>query len=310
MRLPTFSKARTINWLQFNGFSDEINATAFTRETIFTHAGYAYMAAAALYLLSGYADAIVPAITQINQQHAPKHTDSFYTQEIVTLTATALAGVLLYRLLRVALGVRFSDPDPTQLSKTRRVIGRSAFYVLFVVIAGSLPHTGMAALLGTESSYPQLDQETPVSVAHTFVHAATSGFNEELFLVALPVLLLRAGRRPWWEIITLLTVVRMSFHLYYGWPVLGMLPWALGAILIYRYTHSIAPLIIGHAFFDVSVFSIRMITSDEALLIFPALVLIAAAIGKLGLTPGKQPSTNQTRISPAPVPEPRRHGAS
>lgn len=290
MRLRNINRTRAAHRLWSYGFSDEINPAAFHRQTIFTRAGYAYMAAAALYLLSGYATAIVPAIALINHtEQTQKHSEVFYIQGIVELTAISVAGVLLYRLLLVALDARFIDPDRTRPARVRRIIGRAGLYSLIVVGAGFLPLNMIAALLPTDSDYPLMDRSSVMSVVHGFLHGASAGFTEELFLVALPVLLLRAARRPWWEIIVLLTLVRFSFHLYYGLPTVGYLPWAVAAILLYRYTHSIAPSVIGHGAVNVIVHAGEFLSSVTfwARPTLAAFILIMV-ICELGTTP-RQP---------------------
>ncbi|MDN5639249.1 MAG: hypothetical protein L0I17_00385 [Actinomycetia bacterium] len=44
----------------------------------------------------------------------------------------------------------------------------------------------------------------------------------------------------------------MSFHIYYGWAVLGMLVWAAGAVMLYRLTQRVIPMIIAHSMIDLA----------------------------------------------------------
>ena len=77
-----------------------------------------------------------------------------------------------------------------------------------------------------------------------------SGIGEEVLLLAIPfALATRAGWKPW-EVIGLLTGLRLAIHLYYGAGSVFVVLWIPAAYLLYRATGSILPLIIGHVGYD------------------------------------------------------------
>lgn len=84
-----------------------------------------------------------------------------------------------------------------------------------------------------------------------------AGLDEELIVLALPVVLLRAGwprllhrRWPLVAVVAGLVAARMAYHLYYGTFAFALVPWALVAALLYIRWGQVWPLIIEHAFYN------------------------------------------------------------
>lgn len=85
---------------------------------------------------------------------------------------------------------------------------------------------------------------------------AYAGLGEELIVLALPIVALRAltpsllsGR---WLALTVpvLVSLRMPYHLYHGEWILTLLPWALVTVLIYIRWGRVWPLILQHTFYN------------------------------------------------------------
>src|SRR5664280_2393832 len=51
----------------------------------------------------------------------------------------------------------------------------------------------------------------------------------------------------------LVLALRSGIHLYYGWGGVFVVPWMIGAVLLYRALRSIWPLVIGHIIYDILV---------------------------------------------------------
>lgn len=109
---------------------------------------------------------------------------------------------------------------------------------------------GLGALLGYDPSFPYPNHPSGEYITAKVFSAAAAGFTEEVFLVALPVLLLRSARRGWTEILVVLAVLRIVFHIYYGIAVVGLAPWAVVVVLFFRYTQAVWPLILAHSMTD------------------------------------------------------------
>ena len=109
------------------------------------------------------------------------------------------------------------------------------------------------------------------------VKLAMAGPAEELALVAVPVMLLRATKYGWATVAITAVILRVPFHLYYGWAALGLTIWALLAVALYRRTGSILGPILAHA-----IHNVMTIYPDNALMV--RAILCYGAIGVMGWT--------------------------
>ncbi|WP_329331192.1 hypothetical protein OG866_00140 [Streptomyces sp. NBC_00663] len=73
---------------------------------------------------------------------------------------------------------------------------------------------------------------------------------EDVVIVAATTALLTAIRRPAWEIYSLICLVEIMLHAYFGLPALGMALYAVGRVWLYRRYQRLLPLVAGHAAFD------------------------------------------------------------
>ena len=101
--------------------------------------------------------------------------------------------------------------------------------------------------------------------------SVTAGLWEEICLFAVPIALLSMRKRSgvgadqapevlwrwgpvrWTLILITVLVLRSGIHLYYGWGGVFVVPWMIGAVLLYRALRSIWPLVIGHIIYDILV---------------------------------------------------------
>ncbi|MGI5204713.1 hypothetical protein ACQEU6_24415 [Spirillospora sp. CA-108201] len=80
--------------------------------------------------------------------------------------------------------------------------------------------------------------------------ALTAGLREEIPLLALPAALMAAARRPAWQILLAVCVLRVVPHAYLGTAALSSVAFAAAAWWMYRVTHRVGPIIIGHTLFN------------------------------------------------------------
>lgn len=90
----------------------------------------------------------------------------------------------------------------------------------------------------------------PNAYLDRLVHGVMAGPLEELVIVGLVVWALRSNNYRWWVTITVSALLRVPFHLYYGWGALGLTVWAIGSVLLYRRTGALLGLVIGHSFWN------------------------------------------------------------
>ena len=97
------------------------------------------------------------------------------------------------------------------------------------------------------------------TVAVGLVTSLGSGVSEEVFVVAVPIAVFdlfvrwRPGRAPWAPVVVTVTVLaaaRLSYHVYYGWTALVLLPWAVLSVVVYLRTRAVAPLMVCHVAYD------------------------------------------------------------
>ncbi len=80
--------------------------------------------------------------------------------------------------------------------------------------------------------------------------ALAAGLREEIPLLALPAVLMAAVRRPAWQILLAVCVLRAVPHAYLGAAALSSVAFAAAAWWMYRVTHRVGPIIIGHTLFN------------------------------------------------------------
>ena len=143
------------------------------------------------------------------------------------------------------------------------------------------------------NDFPHNPTQDTLNSALRLLESVLSGAGEELSLLAVPVLALRAAGVRWRWIYVITVVMRVSFHLYYGVPfalLLGL--WAFGLVLLYQYTGRIWGLFLAHAVHNgigiLSFVTDQALGRDDAPLSLvvagvPTVLLLILAIRHLGL---------------------------
>jgi membrane protease YdiL (CAAX protease family) len=80
--------------------------------------------------------------------------------------------------------------------------------------------------------------------------ALAAGVREEIPLLALPAALMAAARRPGWQILLVVCVLRVIPHAYLGTAALTTGAFAAASWWMYRATRRIGPIIVGHTLFN------------------------------------------------------------
>lgn len=162
--------------------------------------------------------------------------------EKVAIVACAVLAFLIFR------GKRPPRPRMSVSIKTY-------FFATLATTAGFLavaPLGWLFGAMGIESldHYPEqvIDGAWPL-VLET-LRGAMAGPLEEIVLMALVVVALRRAGQNWWIIILVANIVRVPFHLYYGWEAIGLAVWATLIVLLYKRTNSLIPIIAEHAIWN------------------------------------------------------------
>ncbi len=80
--------------------------------------------------------------------------------------------------------------------------------------------------------------------------ALTAGVVEEIVVLGFLVRRLEQHGLSTAAVVTVAVLVRISYHVYYGWGVLPILAWALASVLMYRRYRRLWPFIAVHALWD------------------------------------------------------------
>jgi membrane protease YdiL (CAAX protease family) len=169
--------------------------------------------------------------------------------DIVAQIGLAVAVVLLL-LHRMGLGRRDIGLSLTRPDGTRLALGQS----VRVLALAELAQVGGSVIMSQfGGKYPGLN----ASASYLFYMCTASveaGVVEELVVLAFVVTVLRHARRPWWEVVTVALVLRVSYHVYYGVGALGVLVWGGVFLWLYVRTKNMPVLILAHASWDVCAF--------------------------------------------------------
>ncbi|WIB72602.1 CPBP family intramembrane glutamic endopeptidase [Curtobacterium sp. MCBD17_026] len=113
--------------------------------------------------------------------------------------------------------------------------------------------TAVSDVLGlTQSDYLYSEVEGTGALIVEGVDFALAGPAEELALLGLVVVALRRADVRWRWVVLVAIIVRIPFHLYYGWGVIAFAFWPLVFVYLYRRTGAIWGLVLAHTLYDVA----------------------------------------------------------
>lgn len=233
--------------------------------------GQALVAVAVVYLI-GFGLPVFAAVRAVVLAHGGAHfrTVPGWTWRVsLELGLQAVAVVVAVPLLRreaptwtrpVRPGMRWvSELRAFGLGLTAIFAGSTALKLL-----GWLPH-------------PHL--ENSWSGGPGLVAVLLAGPAEEVVVLVLPVVFMRAAKWPWWAVITAMLALRLAYHVYYGFPVIGFSVWAVAMIFIYLRAHAVIGLIVAHSYWDlIAMFGGRWPAVAAALFSVTALSLLVWGI--------------------------------
>ena len=166
-------------------------------------------------------------------------------QQVATTVLCILVPVLLVR----RRGLKAGDLGLAKPGTVRPSQGiRMAAWGVLALVAGGAVTTALAA----GNNYPMAHSIAYLTAS--LFHGAQAGFIEEIVVLAFVVVTLEQARRPRPEIITVALLLRVSYHIYYGWGAVGIFLWAAAFLWLFFRFRTIIPLIVVHSTWDVMVF--------------------------------------------------------
>lgn len=218
---------------------------------------------------------------------------------------------------------------PRLFDGRRRVVGGwlgGAVVYMAVIVLAILAQQLFASTTHLQGIPAPTERSVPggVYLLSDGLQSVAAGLWEEICLFAVPIALLAIrrigvtdqrehlgqscwawGPTRWGLILATVIVLRAGIHLYYSWTMLFVIPWMVGAVLLYRALGSIWPLVIGHAAYDILV-NLHdripqvsgMIEAIVWVILAVGIVFVAMSIVRWRLVASRAPSGND-RLGPA-----------
>jgi uncharacterized membrane protein (UPF0136 family) len=132
------------------------------------------------------------------------------------------------------------------------------------------------------------------------VAGVVAGILEEIVVLGFLVRRLeQLGLRASW-VVMIVVLVRVSYHLYYGWNAVPIALWALATVLVYLRIRRLLPIILCHIAWDVAI-PLRFFYGTAY-----HVLLIAAIVASTGMALwwGRRPGGSERTASPAGIRRP------
>ncbi|MGP5342114.1 CPBP family glutamic-type intramembrane protease [Glutamicibacter arilaitensis] len=185
--------------------------------------------------------------------------------QLLSIAADVILAWLAYLALCAFRGRTRTRPKVSTTSKTFAVAilatgaGFAAVQVLTTI-------TILVNLDLPRMNFPHPEVETTAALVLSIIDGAMAGPTEEIALMGLVVVSLRKAGQGWPTIVAVAVLVRVPFHMYYGWEAIGLAVWAVLIVLLYRRTNCLLGIVLEHVAWN--------ITSDiSAYELLPAAVL-------------------------------------
>ena len=201
--------------------------------------GWALLTVAVVYLL-GFGLPVFAAVAHLTGGVAFGHT----TRVILTVLELGLnvVAVLVAVVLLRREAPSWARPTPTG---PRWIMELRAFGLAWLAIFVGTTLVRVLSWLPR----PEVDPGWPPLSG--LIAALLAGPTEEIVVLVVPLVFLRAARWRWPAVITAMLVLRLAYHVYYGVPAVGLMVWAVAMIVIYLRTHAVVGLIVAHSLWDV-----------------------------------------------------------
>ena len=202
-----------------------------------------------------------------------------------TLTDVVPALLVAYLLTRSGGGLAAIGLDR---SRPRADLAPTGKLFLLAYVVPFLAIGPLLSLLGADGSGsdPNRPPAAAVFLIPLVASSVVAGVVEEF--VVLGYLSHRLEQRGWTgpALLGVLVAVRLSYHLYYGVEVLGLLPWAVLSVILYRRRRRLLPFVLAHALWDTRSFSSYYLSGGGTLLLLlgiAVLLLVLFLVGRAAL---------------------------
>lgn len=164
--------------------------------------------------------------------------------ESVALVLAAIAVLVLFR--------RYPAPSAPFPAVRPQTALRAFFVAPLGVVCGFVLSGAVNALLGGGNTYPHASVDGWPAMALYALSGAMAGPMEELALLAVVVTVLRRSGYSWAVVFVVAVIVRVPFHVYYGWGSLMLAVWAVLMVALYRRVGTAVPIAAAHALWNLT----------------------------------------------------------
>jgi hypothetical protein len=169
---------------------------------------------------------------------------------LIKLAAPAL---VFYLLIRSREGI-----ESINLGGRRLRMDLALLLPVFIVVQSIPQHLGTGILSALHLHGFLLSGPSPAFprgplTAELAVASVVSGIVEEVVVLGFLVRRLEQRGYSAVAVATIAVVVRVCYHLYYGWNVLPIVLWAIATVLVYQRIRRLLPFIICHVLWDIEI---------------------------------------------------------
>lgn len=224
--------------------SDRVETTPFKTHTALKTSAAA-LAILAIYIY-GWGDGITTAFqVLLGREFSPRPLTPDLvpplTEQLIKRAIIIASSIALFLWLRTKPTARVSFPRSIKYFAVAFLIVNLGM-VPMLIIGSILEWFGLQA-----NDYPHPAGNDPLATFLYIINGATAGPAEEILMIALVAILMRKLNIGWTPIMIVAIILRIPFHMYYGWAAIAMIFWVIASVLFYKFTNRIWPLVLAHA---------------------------------------------------------------
>lgn len=214
-------------------------------------------------------------------------------RNLLNLGLSAIVLVLAVLLLH-----RHGAAASTRWSASRRNMGKEAaaavcFAAVSLISANLVDH--LLTWFGMSLSNPNVREATGVDgLLEVLSNGFLGGVEEPVF--ALLVVLLRRAGMSWPGVIAIASLLRWSFHVYYGWFSVNALIWGAGVAIVYALTGRVWGLMLAHVLHNAFITSFRQHNTVTTWVVVALVVITLVLAAQEGRARSREKRTSAASV--------------
>lgn len=209
----------------------------------------AWLSVAVAYLLV-FAPSTYRAVQVLRGRYSGQPPDS-WTDSLAGTVINLYPAMIIMGAIGVLWLFRFR-PARTGLRISRSLSEvHTNLWMMFAAMFAPFVCFGIAAtVLHSSPEYPGISHISWYELLPDGTTSLLAGFQEEILVLAFPIVLLRITGVRWRRIGAYCVAARVSFHIYYGWTAAFLALWAITMVYLFAHYRGLLGLIVGHSLYD------------------------------------------------------------